>query len=258
MSATATGGPLNASSPESAPAVWLCASTFEPAFAPFWLTEEESQKLCRLNHQSGREFLASRWLVRRALAEASGQPAERCCPAPGKVRASSQPPGWQLSISHSQGLAGCAIYGGSAIGLDLEPLTRRPRWRKVSARWFAPTEHTWLLEANDDQAFLKVWTLKEAWLKATGRGIADNLQTLSVGRNFSLTGDRPGEAWQASLGHCGEHLVAVVYQGDQPPNGHRIALPEFSDTFDDGADDRQIAVEWYFHTPIHCQTYSNP
>lgn len=186
------------------------------------MTAGEAQRLAKLSGAARDDFLASRWLIRRALSEASGTSAIECRPVQGRPDRSDQPPGWRLSLSHSGGLAGCAVSRDASIGLDLEPMARRPQWQKVVSRWFSPQEQAWLLAADDPGEFLKVWTLKEAWLKATGRGIADNLKTLDITADFELSGDRPGEPWRACLGKSAEHWVAVIYQGDFAPQGFTI------------------------------------
>lgn len=106
------------------------------------------------------------------------------------------------------------------------------------------------MRVDNPEAFLKVWTLKEAWLKATGRGIADNLQTLIVTADLELSGDRPLESWRASLGRSGDHLVAVVYQGDFLPDGFTIGGQ--IDLNNPGFTEAGIqSIEWMFHKQIH-------
>lgn len=248
------GGPLNGFNPDPVPAVWLCSSVDVTATdTPDWVTAAEAGRLARLSGEPRADFLTSRWLIRHALAAASGCEARHCSPADARPRTSDQPPGWQLSISHSGGVAGCAVSAGTAIGLDIEPITRRPSWQKVVKRWFSPQERAWLLAADDPEAFLRVWTLKEAWLKATGRGIADNLKTLTVTAETELTGDRPHEPWRASLGRSGDHLVAVVYQSQQTPRGTgiygQINLGDLNN-LDTGHLGVQ-PVEWILHRQIH-------
>jgi 4'-phosphopantetheinyl transferase len=221
-----------------------------PAETPAWLTAGETQRLAGLSGGARDDFLASRWLIRRALAEASGSGAFDCRPVPGRPDRSEQPPGWRLSLSHSAGLAGCAVSGDAPIGLDLEPIARNPQWQKVVSRWFSPPETAWLLAANDSEAFLKVWTLKEAWLKATGRGIANNLKTLTITADFELSGDRPGEPWRACLGKSTKHWVAVVYQSRFVPRG--FTIPGQIDPINPGmaaADARP--VDWILQKEIH-------
>lgn len=84
-----------------------------------------------------------------------------------------------------------------------------------------------------------MWTLKEAWLKATGRGIAGNLQTLEVRNQFELYGDQPDKTWLASCFYVEGFLVTLVYQGtnqdgpgswpditllEPPPDDYNLAL----------------------------------
>ena len=214
------------------------------------MTYSESQRLGGLSGAARSDFLASRWLIRRALARATGQDANLVRPTEGRPDASDRPPGWRLSLSHSGGMAGCAVSRGTAIGLDIEPLNRRPQWHKVVKRWFTPEEQAWLLAENESEAFLKVWTLKEAWLKATGRGIANNLRTLRITPGFRLSGDRPDEHWQAALGQSANHLVAVVYQSAEAPEG--FMTPGQVDIRNPGAEiPGTQPVRWLLHRAIH-------
>jgi 4'-phosphopantetheinyl transferase len=246
---------LSVCSPDSAPVVWLCATTgaatSEP---PAWLSAAETERLARLSGEPRGDFLASRWLIRHSLADVSGLSPADCRPEPGRPDKSAQPPGWRLSVSHSGGMAACGVSSSGSIGIDIEPLGRRARWQNVVNRWFAPDEQDWLLAGDNHQDnasdFLKVWTLKEAWLKATGRGIANNLQTLRVAPDFSLTGDRPQQHWQASLGLVNGLLVAVVYQDAQPPVGVRLA--KRCNTADMGTDIADPGpIDWLFHRAIN-------
>ncbi len=108
----------------------------------------------------------------------------------------------------------CATSLQGEVGVDIEPCQRRPNWQKVARRWFSPVEQEWLLAQNDAIEFLKVWTLKEAWLKATARGIAGNLQTLEVRRGFELYGDKCDSTrpWQACCSYFDGLLVTLVYR----------------------------------------------
>ena len=242
---------MNDCNPDPAPAIWMCDSTrVRSAQSPAWMTAGERQRVAGLSGAAREDFVASRWLIRRALSQASGTLASHCRPVEGRPERSDQPPGWRLSLSHSAGLAGCAVSRGTPIGLDLEPMARRPEWQKVVARWFSSQEQAWLLAANDAAAFLKVWTLKEAWLKATGRGIANNLKTLDITADFELRGDRPGEPWRACLGNSADHWVALVYQSSVPPRGFTIAGAVDTTSLEaDGSGARP--VDWIIQRRIH-------
>jgi 4'-phosphopantetheinyl transferase len=210
-------GSSNDFSPDARPAIWLCHQTDGPNVAlPDWLTGHERQTASKLSGPREREYLSSRWLIRQAIGKSARVAPEYCCPVAGRPTTSDTPEGWRLSLSHSQGLCACTTHAGLPIGLDLEPCQRHARWQRVVKRWFSPVEQEWLLREDDSNAFLKVWTLKEAWLKATGRGIAGNLQTLEVRRNFEIYGDQPEQDWQAACCHIEGYLVTVVYRGRQP------------------------------------------
>ncbi|EON92192.1 4'-phosphopantetheinyl transferase [Marinobacter lipolyticus SM19] len=221
-------GTSSGCNPDMAPSVWLCPEPEASALpCPRWLTEYERTTVAKFSGPRQREYLSSRWLIRQAIGHGSKCPARECEPVSGRPVASVRPKGWHLSLSHSGGISGCAVSDQPGIGLDLEPLNRHPHWQKVVRRWFTRTEQDWLLANDSHEDFLRVWTLKEAWLKATGRGIAGNLQTLEVRPDFSLYGDRHDSGWQAASGELEGFLVTLVYQRDHIllPSGGLLAGP---------------------------------
>ncbi|HET8799906.1 MAG TPA: 4'-phosphopantetheinyl transferase superfamily protein [Marinobacter sp.] len=210
-------GSSNGYSPDGKPAIWLCHQT--DGFgtrSPDWLSGYERDVLSRFSGPREREYLTSRWLIRQALSHSARLPAHQCRPVDGRPVLSGSPEGWHLSLSHSHGLSACATRAGSPVGVDLEPCTRHPQWQKVARRWFSPVEQEWLFREDDPNTFLKVWTLKEAWLKATGRGIAGNLQTLEVRKDFEIYGDQPEHDWQASCCYIEGYLATLVFRGPRP------------------------------------------
>lgn len=91
----------------------------------------------------------------------------------------------QFSLSHCKGMAVCALGDHTPIGVDCEPLrTVRPR---VAQRCFSESELR-LLDQSDqpDLLFTRLWTLKESYVKAIGRGISFPMKSIS----FTLCGDR--------------------------------------------------------------------
>jgi|SRR5690554_134248 len=215
-------GSYNACNPELS--IWLChESTEGTPTVPHWLTTTEQQTVAKFSGPRKREYLTSRWLIRQAIAGASGQNASDCWPVDGRPVCSQNPSGWRLSLSHSHGLSACATSRNMPIGVDIEPLGRHPRWQKLAKRWFTLQEQDWLINAGSAETFLTVWTLKEAWLKATERGIAGHLQALEVEPGFKLNGDRPEQGWQACCYHVNGFLVTLVYQ--QPANSDTTCIP---------------------------------
>lgn len=82
-------------------------------------------------------------------------------------------PDIHFSLSHSGDYAICSI-GDAPVGNDIEHV--RGGKLKVADRFFAPEELTFLYAVQDEeeitQRMFRIWTMKESFLKVTGRGIS--------------------------------------------------------------------------------------
>ncbi|KAK4776508.1 hypothetical protein SAY86_005196 [Trapa natans] len=89
----------------------------------------------------------------------------------------SRPP-VQFNISHTASLIACGVTNSSPIGVDIEKKDRKIQNNIISfaRRYFTPNEVERLSSISDlnvqRQHFLKLWTLKEAYVKALGKGIS--------------------------------------------------------------------------------------
>ena len=90
-------------------------------------------------------------------------------------------PNIYFSLSHSGDYAICSI-GDKAIGNDIE-LIKHGRL-KVADRFFAREELDWMYMVQDEeeitQRMFRIWTMKESFLKATGKGISLPLGDFAV------------------------------------------------------------------------------
>lgn len=77
---------------------------------------------------------------------------------------------WHFSISHTDNFAFC-VLGQRNIGMDAEEKGRRVSPAMLT-KFLSNTEKTRLGEYPQD-AFLRLWVLKEAEAKLTGRGIGN-------------------------------------------------------------------------------------
>lgn len=122
----------------------------------------------------------------------------------------------RFSLSHSGDRALCAL-SDAEIGCDLEKL-RRPALPIVERR-FHPREAAWLFslpEREQARAFFRLWTLKESYLKATGRGLSLPLSAFCVlpeGEGAVLTAPGDPVAWQLKSFEADEWLCAVCCAG---------------------------------------------
>ncbi len=184
-----------------------------------WLTDDERQYWQSFGGDHRRSnFLASRALARAALVQcAGGRFSDWALTAPGVPRVVGADQ-WRLSISHSGDLALVGLWNQGAVGADLEPLDPARRWRAVARRWFHGDEIRWLDGRNEAEGlrdFFLFWTLKEAWIKATGRGIADHLQSLvlmpEARGGWRVCGDLAGR-WYCAAGWWRDCCLALVWE----------------------------------------------
>ncbi|MBA4422456.1 MAG: 4-phosphopantetheinyl transferase [Syntrophus sp. (in: bacteria)] len=115
-----------------------------------------------------------------------------------------------FSLSHTKGLAVVGVTREGEIGVDVERAGRSVHAAELSRRFFSPEETEALekLPPGRLQAqFPLYWTLKEAYIKALGRGLSHPLDSFS----FRLTGERP-------------HRIGFSAQEPQDPEMWRFAL----------------------------------
>lgn len=87
-----------------------------------------------------------------------------------------------FNVSHSHNLAVYAIALNRSVGIDLEYLRQIPNVQQLAERFFSPDESTMINTLNKEEQqefFFRLWTIKEAYLKATGEGLA-GLQKIAV------------------------------------------------------------------------------
>ena len=93
-----------------------------------------------------------------------------------------------VSLSHRNGMLLTGFSPAQAVGVDVEPDNPVMNVRQLAADHFSSDEAAAFPAVNDNDArvlFLRLWTAKEAVLKATGRGIADGLMRPDFGRGLA-------------------------------------------------------------------------
>ena len=145
------------------------------------LSAEEHDRMARLVFERDRRrFLLTRALVRTMLSRyASVRPRDWrfIANVHGRPEIVDRPqgvPDLRFNVSHTDGLIACAVTIGREIGVDVEHIGRQLT-HDVAGRFFAPTEVSALRELPEDEqqnAFFDYWTLKEAYIKARGFGLA--------------------------------------------------------------------------------------
>lgn len=85
----------------------------------------------------------------------------------------------QFNLSHGGGWLTLAFCRDAAVGVDVESLQRRFSCHALAKRFFSPAEIT-QVEEEGQAAFIKIWTMKEARLKASGEGLRVKLSELDL------------------------------------------------------------------------------
>jgi len=188
-----------------------------------WLTADERQRYGRFraDHDRGMFLVGrimSRVLVGRALGIAPMAWQWREGPH-GRPEIAAPTGSTQFNLAHSAGLVVCAIAEGRDVGVDVEDLDRRPVDRAVVARYCSAAEVDDIASHGDrwHDRFLAYWTLKEAYLKARGLGIAVALADITFSLEpvprIAFAGSLAGTdtRWHFELAHpTARHLMAVA------------------------------------------------
>ena len=153
------------------------------------LTDDERQRAGRfLTEQLRHRFILSRGQLRMVLARYLSVPprsVEFELGEYGKPRLAGTPldQGLVFNISHSNDIALFALGYDRAIGVDVE-VWREPRdLEALVDRWFAQEEKAhWhsLHKAQRQACFFRIWTCKESFVKAVGKGISLGLDRCAV------------------------------------------------------------------------------
>ncbi|MFI2644376.1 4'-phosphopantetheinyl transferase family protein [Streptomyces sp. NPDC018610] len=145
------------------------------------LAEGERAQLARIVTGAARaQFVTGRALAREVLArelrttrsrirfaaDASGRP---CLAEPLGT-------GIDFNLSHSGRLTLLAVTRGSRVGVDVEQTAVERDFSGVAMGFFSPAEYEqWSLADTADRRSLwyRIWTRREAYVKATGLGLRD-------------------------------------------------------------------------------------
>jgi 4'-phosphopantetheinyl transferase len=175
------------------------------------------------------EYTAAHVLMRCALAEATGHPALAFRFEPGTH---GKPTAWiggatagiHFNLSHTRGMVAVAV-APFEHGLDVEPLDRGASL-SIADHYFCPEEIAWLKslpEARQDEGFLRLWTLKEAFIKATGFGLSQGLDSFwfkvfppAIRFNAAIAED-PASWWFEQRDIDGRFLAAVGFRSPPGP-----------------------------------------
>jgi 4'-phosphopantetheinyl transferase len=128
------------------------------------LPEAVMQRAARFVHETDRRrYLASQAALRRAVGGGG-----RWVEGPHGKPALAEPPP-HFNLSRRGGWAAVGVSNTHELGVDVETLRPIDDAEELAALHFTPREREGVAGSND---FLRMWTRKEACMKATGLGLA--------------------------------------------------------------------------------------
>jgi 4'-phosphopantetheinyl transferase len=187
-----------------------------------------------------RDYVAAHALVRRTLsryrAVAETEWAFEVGPfgKPFIVERLIGSPPLMFNLSHTKGLVACAVGTAVELGIDVESLDHSGDDLKLAERYFAGSEVADLRARSAGERptrFIELWVLKEAYIKAVGRGLSHPLPSFA----FELTGEDglrftapPGETaarWHFALFAAAErYRLAIALNGGESTASVDFAL----------------------------------
>ena len=145
-------------------------------------------------------------------------------------------PDFSFNHSHSQNFYALATSKQvQNLGIDIEELNRKVRFEALAQHAFHPEElKYWKMLAYDPEYWFKVWTTKEAVLKASGLGIRINLNELNTNLHPEQNGGRCEHpeigiyAYQNyTLAGC---MLTVAWQSEDSCKGLRFPVIQIHHT----------------------------
>lgn len=191
------------------------------------LSEEENKKVDRYRSDKAKHTaLITRSFIRLLLSKY-----EKSAPHQwkfsisdlGKPEVSNANLPLRFNLSHNDELIICAICLEKNIGCDIENLSRKVSVNAIADRFFSPDES--LRIKASPAKFFEYWTLKEAFVKATGLGISQGLDTFSFQINRANVVDFNDNINLTFSENCKEKAPQNWYHTLLfPDNKHCIAL----------------------------------
>jgi len=197
------------------------------------LTAEERSKYCAYSRcTDAARFLVGRVLARSIIAQALACPQTDIAfvVASGGKPFLSGREDICFSISHSGNYVACVLWDEGAIGLDIEIAANAEETRRLAPEFCSDRECAWIHEGGERlaaQRCLTLWTLKEAYAKATGEGL-DDPRTHEFALSDAVLAQRigalpPGELqrWQFATAVKDDYTWSLACRAD---DGNSLAL----------------------------------
>lgn len=205
---------------------WLAAALLDPGLRD--LLGRDWPRYRQTAAPAGRlRFAASRMVLKHTAAAALHLPADALDLAyrPGGRPQLRGLAGVEVSLAHTDELIVVAVSRTGPIGVDAEPVTRRPSFDLLHPYVCTPAEAAGLAALPEDDRtarLLHLWTLKEAYTKALGHGMRRRFAAFGFSRDEQgrtvLAGEPAGVPRWILATHLvhDRYLVSVAHRPLRP------------------------------------------
>lgn len=189
------------------------------------LSDDEREKADRFHFAKDRNrFIVSRGILRTILGRYLSLDPSRISfsySPEGKPAFKGNPKKIHFNLSHSHEMALYAFAVGREVGVDVEYRRALSDAEQLARRYFTSQEIARFHSAppdHKDEIFFAIWTAKEAFLKATGKGLSVSLNTIDVsplfhGDFFSLRDSLNRDWTLRRLKVEGDYTAALAFAG---------------------------------------------
>ncbi|WP_175428235.1 4'-phosphopantetheinyl transferase family protein [Bacillus solimangrovi] len=181
-----------------------------------YLDQSELQRYCQyLNEDKAKEFLLGRVLLKWALSNDIGIPINELTLYPddyGKLYLKNHP--LSFNLTHSGNMIACILSEGREVGIDVEFVPYDSL--EVMDLMFTEGERRFVESKTDiekvQEAFYFVWTRKEAYIKAIGKGFSIDPKTINVPLHKMVEKKRGFTYY--SFYPSQDYLISIVVEGN--------------------------------------------
>ena len=169
----------------------FCASVAElgylsPTMLDVLSDDERSKNLRFFRAVDANRFLVGRGLLRVLLSKYLGSPADQFRFTYSSFGKPTLDHSLQFNVSHSDSFVLVAFAWNNQIGADIERIDANIDILELAAVFFSAQEYDYLRRLGSvyrERAFYRLWTQKEACVKATGCGLRE-LHRLTLGNEM--------------------------------------------------------------------------
>jgi 4'-phosphopantetheinyl transferase len=194
--------------------VWRINLDRSPSAYALLLSPDEKTRADRFHKSVDQErFTVARGMLRQIIGQYLQQPPQSLTFSYGD-HGKPMIANLEFNLSHTSNLALLAVSIDRPVGIDLEQVHPMENLTKLAARFFTVEEHQNIVtadEADRTELFFRIWTGKEAYLKAIGVGLG-GLQSI-MHPDWDVREITPADGFVGAIAAPGKDWEVRFYAG---------------------------------------------